>query len=83
MILTKKNHFFQKKLIDNRPCLNPARATEEELKQELFDKGHATTGTREQMITRLTKPDNSKWYLPLETLNLDNIPQTNVNVVYL
>ncbi|CAC5409209.1 unnamed protein product [Mytilus coruscus] len=46
------------KLIDNRPCLNPAKATEEELKQELFDRGHATTGTREQMISRLTRPDN-------------------------
>jgi hypothetical protein len=39
--------------------LNPAQATDEELKQELFDRGKTTTGTREQMIKRLTKPDNS------------------------
>ncbi|VDI41391.1 Hypothetical predicted protein [Mytilus galloprovincialis] len=56
-----------KKLIDNRPCLNPAQATEEELKQELFDRGHATTGTREQMITRLTKPDNRCPWMAITT----------------
>jgi hypothetical protein len=54
------NLFFKQKLIDNKPCLNPAEATDEQLKQELLERGKLTTGTREQMITRLTTPDNSK-----------------------
>ncbi|XP_052090897.1 uncharacterized protein LOC127727822 [Mytilus californianus] len=46
-----------KKLIDNKPCLNPAQATDEQLKQELLERGKSSEGSREQMITRLTTPD--------------------------
>ncbi|CAG2196998.1 unnamed protein product [Mytilus edulis] len=54
-------------LIDNKPCLNPAQTTDEELKQELSDRGHSTTGTREQMISRLTKPDNRCPWMAIST----------------
>ncbi|XP_076076028.1 uncharacterized protein LOC143046852 [Mytilus galloprovincialis] len=54
-------------LIDNKPCLNPAQATDEELKQELSDRGHSTTGTREQLISRLTKPDNRCPWMAIST----------------
>ncbi|VDI70196.1 Hypothetical predicted protein [Mytilus galloprovincialis] len=46
-----------KKLIDNKPCLNPAQATDDQLKQELLERGKSSDGSREQMITRLTTPD--------------------------
>ena len=53
--------------------MNPAQATDEELKQELFDRGKTTTGTREQMINRLTKPDNSVYFIFCFNGLLDNV----------
>ncbi|VDI06314.1 Hypothetical predicted protein [Mytilus galloprovincialis] len=47
-----------KKIIDNKPCFNPAQATDDQLVQELMERGKPFTGTRDQMIKRLTQADN-------------------------
>ncbi|KAK3102203.1 hypothetical protein FSP39_009587 [Pinctada imbricata] len=47
-----------KRIIDNKPCFNPNEMTEEQLKTELTERGANSSGTREEMIARITKQDN-------------------------
>ncbi|XP_063420822.1 uncharacterized protein LOC134706043 [Mytilus trossulus] len=47
-----------KKLIDNKPCFNPSQATDDELEEELLERGQQTGGSREQMINRLMTNGN-------------------------
>ncbi|XP_048250793.1 uncharacterized protein LOC124111176 [Haliotis rufescens] len=47
-----------KEMIDNKPCFNPSQLTDDQLRTELTERGQRADGTREQMITRITTPQN-------------------------
>ncbi|CAC5401161.1 unnamed protein product [Mytilus coruscus] len=47
-----------KRLIDNKPCFNPWQATNDELDQELLERGQKTGGSRDQLIKRLLTNSN-------------------------
>ncbi|CAC5381353.1 unnamed protein product [Mytilus coruscus] len=47
-----------KKLIDNKPCFNPSQATDDEIEEELLERGMQTDGSRDQMIKRLLTNGN-------------------------
>ncbi|XP_052083601.1 uncharacterized protein LOC127720901 [Mytilus californianus] len=47
-----------KRLIDNKPCFNPRQATDDELDEELLERGQKTGGSRDQMIKRLLTNSN-------------------------
>ncbi|CAG2211662.1 unnamed protein product [Mytilus edulis] len=47
-----------KRLIDNKPCFNPQQATDDELEEELMERGQKTGGSRDQMIKRLLTNSN-------------------------
>ncbi|XP_071145135.1 uncharacterized protein [Mytilus edulis] len=47
-----------KGLINYKPCFNPWQATDDELDQELLERGQSTGGRRDQMIKRLLTNSN-------------------------
>lgn len=52
---------FFKDAIDNDNCGNPNLMTEDELKEELINRGIEPTGNKEQMIELLTQMDQSMY----------------------
>ncbi|XP_041378093.1 uncharacterized protein LOC121390363 [Gigantopelta aegis] len=47
-----------KEMIDNKPCFNPHQMTDEQLRNELTERGMNPEGSRKAMIARLSKPPN-------------------------
>lgn len=45
-------------IIDNTPCRNPYEMTEDQLINELTERGKDTKGSREQLLERLVNLDN-------------------------
>ena len=52
---------LQQDIIDNKPCKNPYEMTDEQLRTTLTEMGRSPNGTREQMISNITKADNSEY----------------------
>ncbi|XP_062616058.1 uncharacterized protein LOC134277763, partial [Saccostrea cucullata] len=48
-----------KELIDNKPCVSPQQMTDDELMNELIERGKRATGTREEMIDTLLRLDQN------------------------
>ena len=50
---------FFKELIENKPCVSPHEMTEDQLVNELTERGKAATGSREEMLARLLELEQS------------------------
>lgn len=52
-----KSVFYFQDIIDNTTCRNPYEMTEDQLVNELTERGKDTKGSREQLIDRLVQLD--------------------------
>ena len=50
---------FYQELIENKPCVSPHEMTDDQLMNELMERGKDSSGSREDMLKRLLELDQS------------------------
>lgn len=56
---TSKHFVFTQELIENKPCVSPHEMTEDQLMNELIERGKDASGSREDMVAKLLELDQS------------------------